>query len=142
MQSWFVLRDKPASRLSQRQAFKGKKWSLLFLLFPTFLLGSYFSLLFLEHALLSLLFCKNSWRNNRNVLTKCIDWNNLNLDCNKKPFLVFGRISLMQRVPSVARGVLWYEWVVHVDKSDTPTSCSSHHHVVESPIEALVSKQR
>jgi len=40
-----------------------------FLLFPTFLLGSYFSLIFLEKALLSVLFCKNIWRNIRNVLT-------------------------------------------------------------------------
>ena len=35
------------------QAFK---WALLFLLFPTFLICSYFSLLFHENALLSLLF--------------------------------------------------------------------------------------
>ena len=36
-----------------RQAFK---WALLFLFFPTFLICSYFSLLFHEKALLSLLF--------------------------------------------------------------------------------------
>ena len=41
--------------------------------FPYFLLGSYFSLLFLEKALLSLLFLENCLRINRKVLIKYID---------------------------------------------------------------------
>ena len=52
--------------------------------------GPFFSLLLLEKSpTFSSLFGKNSWRNNRNVLNKYIDWNNLNLDFNKKPFIVF-----------------------------------------------------
>ena len=37
-------------------AMQAFKWALFFLLFPTFLICSYFSLLFHENALLSLLF--------------------------------------------------------------------------------------
>ena len=43
---------------------------LLFLLFPTFLWCSYFSLLFPENALLSLLFCKKM-ENNKKMNKKC-----------------------------------------------------------------------
>ena len=42
--------------MSTRQAFKWALLFLFFLLFPTFLICSYFSLLFHENALLSLLF--------------------------------------------------------------------------------------
>ena len=47
---WFLVGD---TVLFTTQAFK---WALFFLLFPTFLICYYFSLLFHENALLSLLF--------------------------------------------------------------------------------------